>query len=185
MVFAPGLDVGGGRNLADVDRHAGDRNPALLSQLVALVERLQIVAMPAGGQVRRVAIPVKQVERRRVLPQQIIVDDIIPDKVAAAQQVEGRRHVAPVEKAFLGGQLARQPHRLVAEEQLQIAGEAEVDLGGEEGRALDLVRLPLGPEISERRGERRPGNAIADCVDRLDPERSRMASMASICPPST
>ena len=48
----------------------------------------------------------------------------------------------------------------------------EVDLRGQEGRRLDLV-LPrlVGVEVAERRGERRPGNAIADRVHALDVEQ--------------
>ena len=89
--------------------------PPFCGQLVALVERLEIVAVPAGRQVGGVAVPVEQVERRRLLAEQVIVDHVVPDEVAAAQQVEGRGHVAAVEIALLLGQLLEQPHRLVAE----------------------------------------------------------------------
>ena len=88
-----------------------------------------------------------------------------------AQQVEGRRHVATVEIPLFLGQLVEQPHRLVAEEQLEVARLAEIDLRGKEGRALDLGRLALGFEIGQGRRQRRPGHAIADDVDRIDIQR--------------
>ena len=47
----------------------------------------------------------------------------------------------------------------------------EIDLGGEEGRAGDLVRLALRREIGQRRGQRRARHAIADGMDALDAEQ--------------
>ena len=44
-----------------------------------------------------VAVPVQQVEGGRLLAQQVIVDDIGPDQVVGAQQVEHVGHLAAVE----------------------------------------------------------------------------------------
>ena len=44
-----------------------------------------------------VAVPVQQVEGGRLLTQQIVVDDVRPDQVVGAQQVEHVGHLAAVE----------------------------------------------------------------------------------------
>ena len=54
MVFAAGLDVGRRLHPVDIDLRPRDRNRAALGELVPLVERLEIVAVPACGQVGRV-----------------------------------------------------------------------------------------------------------------------------------
>src|SRR6478735_5888678 len=88
MVLAARLHVGRRLHRVDIDWRSSDADPAFLGQLVPLVEVLEIVAVPTAGEVGRVAVPMEQVERRRLLAQEVIVDYIIPDKVAAAQQVE-------------------------------------------------------------------------------------------------
>ena len=145
MVLAARLDIGRRRHPPEVDRRAVDRQRAGLDQLVLAIELLEIGPVPVGGQVGGVAVPVQQVELRIILAEQIIVGDVAPDQVAAAQQVEGRRHIAPVEIALVGRKLADQLHLLVADEELEIAGLGEIDLGGEEGRRGDLVRLARAP----------------------------------------
>ena len=122
MVLAPGLDVGRHLHRPQIDRRAVDRHPARLDQPVLAVELGQIGAVPFGRQIGGVAVPEEQVELRIILAHQIIGGDVAPDQVAAAQQVEGRRHVAAVEIALVGRELADQLHLLVADEQLEVAG---------------------------------------------------------------
>ena len=88
MIFATCLDIGRGLDFRQVDRNALDADPARLDHQILPVEPVEIFVVPFTGQVGHVAVPVKQVERRRFLPQQIIVDDIIPDKVAPAPRLD-------------------------------------------------------------------------------------------------
>src|SRR6185369_880058 len=128
----------------------------------------EIIAVPTGGQVGGVAIPVEEVEGSGFLAEQVIVDHVAPNEVTAAKQVEGRGHVAPVEIALLGSELGKQPHGLVTKEKLEVAGLAEIHLGGEKGRRFDLRRIFMRMKISQRRSERRTSHAIADSVHRID-----------------
>ena len=127
--------------------------------------------MPLRGQIGGVAIPVEQIERGIILAQQIIVGDVIPDQVAPAQLVEHRRHIAPVEKA-VGGQRLEQFELIVGDEIQQFPRFLEIDLRGEEGRALDRVRFPARCQHCERRSERRARHAIADGVHRRHLQRA-------------
>src|SRR6478672_7175968 len=101
MIFPARLNIGRRLYRIDVDTDSGDLDRPFLRQLVPLVEGLEIIAVPRGGQVRRVAVPVEQVERRGLVAHQVIVDDVTPDEIASAQQIERRRHVAAVEIALL------------------------------------------------------------------------------------
>jgi hypothetical protein len=112
---------------------------------------------------------VQQVERRVVLAEQVVADHGVPDQVGAAQQVEGRGHVAAVEVAALA-RLADQLELGVVDEHLEVAGALEIDLRGEEGDAGDFGRLVAAGEHGERRGERGAGDAVADRVHRGDRE---------------
>ena len=166
MVFPPGLYVGGGHHLGQVDRRAVHADRAGYDQQIVTIELGQIIPVPAGRQVGRVAIPVEQVEGRIIHAEQIIIDDIIPDQVAPAQQVEGRSHVAPVEKP-LGRKLFDHLHLIVIDEQGQVAGLGEIHLCGEEGGAGDLIPLPPRRQQRQRRGQRGAGHAITDRMDAL------------------
>ena len=59
----------------------------------------QVVGMVRRRHPRRVGIPVQQIERRRRLALEVVVDDIGPDQVVGAQHVEGHRHPAAFEHA--------------------------------------------------------------------------------------
>ena len=112
----------------------------------------------------------KQVERRIVFPQQIIGDDIVPDKIAPAQHVERGGHIASVQIARFA-ELLDQFHMLVAGKQQQVAGFFEIDLGGEERGGGNLVGLAALGQQCQRGGQRGAGNAIADGMDILDVQR--------------
>src|SRR3546814_2238643 len=95
--------------LSEAYRRAGDADLAA-HELVVAVEVGQIFAMPAGGQVGEIRVPVEQVKRRIFLAQQVIVDDIAPDQILPAQQVERRRHEAPIEIALALGKRRSAEH---------------------------------------------------------------------------
>src|SRR3546814_2106426 len=108
--------------------------------------------MPFGRQVGRVAIPVKQIEGRIILSQQIVVDDIIPDEVAPPQQVEGHGHVAAVQIPFC----RKRFHKLdllVIDKKAEIPSLGKIDLRGEESGAPHLIRFASGRKKRQRSEE--------------------------------
>jgi len=73
-----------------------------MAQRVVL-EEVQQVAMQRGGQARVVVVPVQDVEGRRFLAQQVVVDPVIPDQVIGAHPGEDLGHVAPIQHSLLIG----------------------------------------------------------------------------------
>ena len=165
MVFLARLDIARRCDQPEIDRSAVDAQRIRFDQPVVAVEIAQILLVPLGGQVGHITVPVEQVEGRIVLAQQVIVDHVVPDQVGAAQQVEGRRHVPPVEIAIGGHRLDHAELRIVDEIE-QLARFLEIHLRGEEGRARDLVLLAAAVEQRKRGRQRGPRHAIADGVDR-------------------
>ncbi|CRI74747.1 Uncharacterised protein [Chlamydia trachomatis] len=90
------------RDLAQVDGRAAYLQAARMAQGVVL-EEVQQVAVQGGGQARVVVVPVQDVERRRFLAQQVIVDPVIPDQVVGAHPGKHLGHVAAIQHALLVG----------------------------------------------------------------------------------
>src|SRR3546814_13802362 len=86
MIFAASLNVAGRIHLTQVNGRAIHSYGAGLDQLIIAIKIGQIASMPFGGQVGRVAIPVKQSEGRIIMSKQIVVDDIITDEVETPRQ---------------------------------------------------------------------------------------------------
>jgi hypothetical protein len=99
--------------------------------------------MVRGTHPGRIGVPVKQVERQRLAPAHVIVDDIGPDQVARAQHVEGGRHLGAVEIALVAHRPLQRGDLLVIDEHLEIAGMGEVDLRGEQRRRTDALVVVL------------------------------------------
>ena len=164
MVFLACLDIAGRFDQPEVDRCIIDLQRVGLDQPVVAIEVAQILLVPLGRQIGDVAVPVQQVEGGVVFAQQVIVDHVVPDQVGAAQHVEGRGHVAPIEIA-VGTERLDCGELLVVDEVEQFACLLEVDLRGEEGRALHLVLLAPAMQHRERRRQRGARHAIADRMD--------------------
>ena len=164
MIFLARLHESGGLHRAQVDRFAQRAQFAGLDQLVVAVQIAQILLVPLGGQIGDIAVPVQQVEGRVILPQQVIVGDVVPDQIGAAQHVEGGGQIAPVDHALLR-QVGERIQLHVVDEDLELARLLEIHLRGEEGGGGDLVGLPLGRHHRQRGGQRGSGDAIADRVD--------------------
>ena len=114
----------------------------------------------AGG----VRIPIENVEGKRFLAAQVIVDDVGPDQVVGAQQVEGIGHAGGFQIALLLHVLFEMFDALLVDEHQEVAAIGEIDLRREQGSRQRALLL-LGGEISERDGEQRAADAIADGVD--------------------
>ncbi|MBA7676253.1 hypothetical protein ES703_84494 [subsurface metagenome] len=136
------------------EHHGAGRQPVLEIAVA------QIVGMIGRRHPRRVGIPVQQIERRRRLALQVVVDDIGPDQVVRAQHVEGHRHPASLEHAGVLHVAFQRGDLVLVDEDEKIAGMGEVDLRGEEGCRGHALLTPLG-EPGQRRGEQGAADAIA------------------------
>ena len=114
----------------------------------------------AGG----IGVPVEQVEGQRFLAAQVVVDEIGPDQIARAQEVEGRRHLRAFQIALLLHRPLQRLELRLVDENLQITGMGEIDLGGQEGGRGD-PRVAGRLQIGEGGAEQRAADAIADRVD--------------------
>ena len=161
MVLPGGLDIGRDPDPAEVDLLAQQFEPARTGKVVPLVHVAQVVDEELGREVGRIRVPVKQVERRGLLAEQVVVDHEVPDQVVGAERVEGPRHVRRVEIALLPDLRFQRVHVGFVGEDAELAGILEVDLGGEEGGGADPI-VANGVHVGERGGEQRAADAIAD-----------------------
>ena len=118
----------------------------------------------ARGHAGRVGVPDQEIEGHRLFALEIIVDVVRPDQVVRPEHVEGLRHGRAFEIAVFDHLFLDLPQLFGVDEDLEIARVGEVDLGGEEGRALDAV-VADGGHVGERRREQRSADAVADRGD--------------------
>jgi len=83
-----------------VDRSAAHFQPARMTQRVVL-EEVQQVAMKRCRQARVVIVPVEDVERRWLLAQQVVIDEVIPDQIVGAHPGKNPGHIATFQNALL------------------------------------------------------------------------------------
>src|SRR6185437_13939570 len=96
---------------AEIDRHAAIGERAGLAQLVGKIRVAQVVAVHRTRQVGAVGVPVEDVERRRGLAQEIVVDYVRPDEIVRAQAGENEGEVRSRQDPVLAdGRLARRNH---------------------------------------------------------------------------
>src|SRR4029079_18111134 len=91
------VDVDG----AEVDGGAQHLERAGLDERVVEADADE-VAVQAGGEADGVLIPVQDVERRRLLAEVVVVDDVVPDHVVRAQPGEHAGQRLAVEVAAAG-----------------------------------------------------------------------------------
>ncbi len=120
--------------------------------------------MRRAGHARAVGIPVEQVEGRRFLAQQVVVDDIAPDQVIGAQHVEHRGHRAAIEIATLHHLSFDIPHLWFINEHRGIAYLSKILQRDKESGAVDRVVLFCG-QVGQQHREQRAADAVADGID--------------------
>ncbi|MNS80297.1 hypothetical protein D3C72_1139720 [compost metagenome] len=166
MVFARAVDVGWDVDLAQVDLLAAHRERAGLGQLVLVVRVAQVPGVERARQVGRVAVPVQQVEGRRRLALEVVADHVVPHQVVRAQEAEGRGQVAARQQAALAQLHLAVLHHGLVHEDVQDAGVAEVEEGGQQrdrrGRLLAARR-----EHGQRGAQDGAAHAEAQRVDLL------------------
>ncbi len=144
--------------------------PSVISPLrkpVLVVELAQVETVIGGRHPRRILVPEEEIERERLLAEQVVVDDVGPDQIARPHHVEHVRHARAVEESALGHQRFETVELVVVGEQQQIAGEREVDLRRQQRAAFERLFAALG-KVGEPRRKRRAADAVAEHVDLLD-----------------
>ena len=101
VVGDPGDEVGVQRDRRQVHRRAQHGQLARVHERV-LQGHADEVAVQSGRHPRRVGVPVEDVEGRRVLAQQVVVDPVVPDQVIGPQPREHSGQRAAVQVAPAG-----------------------------------------------------------------------------------
>ena len=154
------------REVEDRDLHLGQIQPHVAQHHLALGERvLQVAIAQVEGVVGRrhpggVGVPVQEVEGGRRLALDVVVDDVGPDQVVGPEHVEGVGHAGAVEVATLGHAGLDLPDLRLVGEDLEIARMREVDLGGQQRRALD-PGVAGGGLVGQRDAEQGAADAVA------------------------
>src|SRR5215212_10750504 len=74
---------------------------AWLYEVVLEVGVAQVEAVGVAGHAGAIRVPVQEVEGRGLLTEEVVVDDVRPDQVVRAEQIEHVGHLAVVEVAAL------------------------------------------------------------------------------------
>ncbi len=164
VVVDPGHAEAVHRDLLQVDRRAAHLQASRMAQRVVL-EEIQQVAMQSGGQARVVVVPVEDVERGRLLAQQVVVDPVVPDQVIGAHPGEHPRHVAAVEYALLVGAALGRFQGLLVDEQRGRAVDLAVEQAHQVAGAGDAPQLALGLQVALQGGDGQAAGAGAHQVD--------------------
>src|SRR5215204_2737547 len=136
-----------------------------LYEVVLEVGIAQVEAVGVACHARPVRVPVKEVEGRRLLPEEVIVDDVGPDQVVGAEQVEHVGHLAVVEIAALEHLLLHELYLRLVYEDLRVPHLREVVQRYHEGwRAEGVLVLACG-EPGERDREQRSSHTVAHGID--------------------
>ena len=156
MVFSRGIDVGGHRNASEVDRLPAHGQRIGLAQAIVEVHVADVVEIHRSGEIRRITVPVKKVERRRRPAFEIVADDVVPDQLVGAKACKGAGELS-AEDAAPGTQhrLAR-IQRLARYVDADVARIGEVEHGCEQSRARDRRFTPGGKQRERARELRAP-----------------------------
>src|SRR3990167_1723312 len=166
VIVDPGDVEAVDRDLLQVDRGAADFQAAGTDQRVVF-EEVDQVAMQGGRQAGVVVVPVENVEGRRLLAEQVVVDPVVPDQVVGAHPGEHPGHVAAVQYALLvGPALGRFQGFFVGEEHGR-AVELAVKQADQVGGAGDFAQLPLGLQVPLQGGDGQAAGAGTQQVDVL------------------
>ncbi len=164
MIVAGREEQGRQLDLAQIDRRLADLDAAGIAQAIPLIHVAQVKAVHGAGHAGAVRIPIEQVERQRILSQQIVLDGERPDQIVLAQHREGDRHVLTVEEALVAHMLLHQLQLVLVDEDRQIADIGEIQETRQEGGAGDAL-VALGRQIGQRRGQQGSADAEAQRVD--------------------
>ena len=100
VILAGGEIVDRDLHFLQVELLAADHHVAL-AEPVLQIAIAQVERVVRRRHARGIRVPVQQVEGRRLLALEIVVDDVGPDQVVRAQQIEGVGHLLAFEVAAL------------------------------------------------------------------------------------
>src|SRR5471032_2048907 len=135
-----------------------------MAQRVVL-EEVQQVAVKGRGQAGVVVVPVENVERRRFLAQQVVVDPVVPDQVVGPHPGEDPRQVTTVEYTLLVGAALGRLQGLFVGEQGGRAVQLAVEQADQVGGAGYPAQLPLGQQVALQGGDGQAAGAGAHQID--------------------
>ena len=92
----------------------------------------QVIDVHRTRQIRRIAIPVEQVKRRRFFPFQIVADDVIPDQVVRTQKRKGGGEIAPSHQPALPDLLFSQRYHRLVDKDAKRPGISKIEKGTHE-----------------------------------------------------
>ena len=126
-------------------RSIGSPFSVILQGLIRLFSTIGVAQVPAvrgAGHPGAVGVPVQEVEGRRLVAEQVVVDHVAPDQVVRPQQVEHVGHLAAVEIAALHHLLLDEVDGRLVHEHGRVADPGEILHGHHEaGRIEPLVAL--------------------------------------------
>src|SRR5690606_27949923 len=71
-----------------------DLDPSRDLEVVFKISVAEVTGKERPGQVRAVAVPIQQIEGGRGFPLHVVIDDVVPDELARAQEGKGGRQFA-------------------------------------------------------------------------------------------
>jgi hypothetical protein len=172
-------------HLAEIDRHALQCDATRLDQLILLIHLPKIEAVHRRRHAGAVAVPIQQVEGKRLVAEQVVIDHEGPDEIVGPQHVEGRRHLGAFEIAAPVHLFLHCLDLLFVDEDAQLPGFGEIQQRHEERGGSDATIL-LDGHPGERARQQRAAQAIANGIDLalarrgLDPVQGRQDAVLHV-----
>ena len=149
---------------AEIERRTADDERIRLHERVVQVTGAQVLGVHRGRHARRIAVPRKNVEGRRLLPHVPVRDDVTPDEIARAHPVERSRHLGAIEVAPLAHLRFELRDRRLVGEDAQVSGLAEVDERIRRRERADATGFAALREVAEHDDSDRAAQAEAGDV---------------------
>src|SRR5215210_3715480 len=140
---------------------------ARLYEVVLEVGVAEVEAVGVARHARAVCVPVQEVEGWGLLAQEVVVDNVSPDQLARAQEVEHVGHLAVIQVAALHHGLLHELDLRLVYEHRRVPDVGEVLQRDHEGRGVEGVLVAACGEPGLRDREQRPTDAVADRVHLL------------------
>ncbi len=131
-----GIDIGG--HLLEVDRRAAHFQGIGAHQRVVL-EQLNQIAMEGGRQTCGVVVPEQDVEHRRLVAEQVVIDPVVPDQVVGAHPGEDLGHVAALQHTGLVRMALGGFQGLFVDKQRHLGVQGGVQHTHQQGQGVDLL----------------------------------------------
>ncbi|MNM66232.1 hypothetical protein D3C81_777080 [compost metagenome] len=162
MVVGAGQGKDVGSHLLEVNRRAAHFQCIRADQWIVF-EHLDQIAVERCRQSCGVVVPEQDVEHRRLVAQQVVVDPVVPDQVVGAHPGEDFRHIAAFQHAGLVRMTLGGLKGLLVDEQGYVAVQGGVQHAHQQGEGIDLVLADRGV-VAQQRGAGDAAGAGAEHV---------------------